>query len=445
MHAGGAAANGRFPVAQFLTIGPGERSSTFAVATTFGIVSSSDSGATWQFTCEEGVGYDPRTSWDNALAITSTNALVVGLPTGLTIAAKRSCSFIPPSNLPFVSALDLAVDPASGRLVAAVTTEVRATGVAMSDDNGATWRMGWTLADFFITNIDIAAGHPERVYVSGTLNTEGQNRLPTLFRSDDGGDSFVEVNRDFQESGYVYLTAIDPTNPDVVYVRGDLPTGRTRLLRSDDAGRSFTYLIETMNPMTGFALAPDGRQLWAGSPEAGSQNGIFRSNDGGRSWAQVASGYTTLCLRYHDGVLYMCAAGIADGFALGASLNGGESFTPKLMWSNLIGPEGCPATSPGRTECQAGWPELQSTLVPDAGCQVDAKACPTTTPPVIADAMAPERDGAAPPAALDASGRGCSCRLGAARGRADGESTVAGWALLFALAGRRRLSGRCQR
>ncbi len=435
-HGGGAAANGRFPVAQFLTVGPGDRSSTFALATTFGIVSSSDGGKTWQFTCEEGVGYDPRTSWDNALAITSTNALVVGLPTGLTIAPQRSCTFVPPPNLPFVSALDLAIEPGSGRLVAAVTTPVRATGVAISDDNGATWRMGWTLADFFIMNVDIAPGHPERVYVSGTLNTDGQNRLPTLFRSDDGGDTFVEMNGDFQDSGYVYLTAVDPTDPNVIYLRGDLPTNGTRLLRSDDAGKTFRSLIETANPMTGFAMAPDGRQLWVGSPEAGSQNGIFRSTDGGQNWTQVASGYTTFCLRYQAGILYMCAAGIADGFAVGASADGGKSFTPLLVWSDMIGPQGCPGTSPGRTQCEAGWPDLQSTLIPDAGCQFDGATCPTMKPPATDATPAQPDAGAAP--ALDASGGTCSCRLGAPGRRNSGSSLVAGLLIIGAGLARHR-------
>src|SRR3954467_10548772 len=91
--AGGAArANGRFPVAQFLTIGPAEESSTFALSTTFGLVTSFDGGSTWQLTCEEGLGFDQRTEWDLTTAITADNTLVMGLPDGAGYTRRPACS-----------------------------------------------------------------------------------------------------------------------------------------------------------------------------------------------------------------------------------------------------------------------------------------------------------------------------------------------------------------
>ena len=35
-------------------------------------------------------------------------------------------------------------------------------GVAISDDRGATWRLGFRRPDFYISTVDVAPGHPER-------------------------------------------------------------------------------------------------------------------------------------------------------------------------------------------------------------------------------------------------------------------------------------------
>jgi hypothetical protein len=412
---GVARANGRFPVALFLTVGPGDQSSTFALSTTFGLVTSFDGGRTWQYTCEEGIGYDPRSTWDMTMALTTSGALVLGLPDGVAVARQSVCTFERPAR-PFESTVDLSVDGAGERVVAAVTTQVRADGVALSDDGGATWRMGWTRPDFFISNVDIAPSDARRVYVSGLLDVGQPSRVPMVLRSEDRGQTFTDGARNFTDSAGVYLSGVDAANPDIVYLRSDhLRDGGTSLLRSTDGGRTFTTLIATPNPMTGVALAPDGR-VWVGSPGAGAQDGIFRSGDGGNTWQRVASGYTTLCLKYRNGILYMCAGGVSDGFALGCSTNGGETFSPMLVWDQLVGPGGCAPGSSGRELCQEAWNEVRPMIVPDGGAR------PAGSPCLLAPADAGPVDAAIPAdtAAFDASppgpsAQGCSCRMAPGR------------------------------
>ena len=62
----------------------------------------------------------------------------------------------------------------------------------------------------------------------------------------------------------------------------------------------------------------------------GSSNrreGILRSVREG-SFSRVAATVTTCCLRYHAGILYVCADEAEDGFLLGSSGDDGEHVDP---------------------------------------------------------------------------------------------------------------------
>jgi hypothetical protein len=135
---------------------------------------------------------------------------------------------------------------------------------------------------------------------------------------------------------------------------------------------------------------------------------------------------TPLCLRHRAGLLYLCADDRRDGFALGFSRDGGEHFSPLLSWKDLIGPEGCPAASPGRLLCEGDWPRLRATLAPQDAGAFDAVADgpADTSPPAET-----------PDAGTDAAGQpnkasdGCSCSV---TGGAEGGSAFLfmAWAAL---------------
>jgi photosystem II stability/assembly factor-like uncharacterized protein len=416
-------ANGRFPSALFLTFGTGERSRSMALATTFGVLTSGDGGKSWRFACEEAVGHRSSLRWDMSLALTSGGALVAGLPDGLSVAAQDHCGFVRPATAPEEPVVDLAVDGSGRRLAAALNVPGAPSGVALSDDGGLTWRMGWASAGLAVLTVDFAPGDSRRLYLSGYVDD-----VPAILRSDDGGASFTRTAAQFAGALSVYIAAVDANRADTLYLRSEVRPRGTTLLRSDDGGASFQELIRTPNWMTGAAFAPDGRTMWAGSPGGNPGDGVFRSTDRGETWRRMAGGYTTLCLRYHEGVLYMCADGAGDGFAVGCSLDGGETFAPVLTWAEVVGPDGCPAGSSGRTACQAAWPMLRATLVPDGGQRMPSPGCPAAAPdagaidfsrgaeaPVADAAVAPSDAGL--PADLagrrgDRAGGGCNCRLG---------------------------------
>jgi hypothetical protein len=352
-------ANGRYPAASNLVLVPGGADApsghplVMAIETTFGIVSSRDGGATWQLACEPAIGF--MTEWNAALVLAANGTAVTGLPDGLVTAPAPYCTFSRPNGAPEQGVLDLTVDALGRRMVAAAVSH----GFALSDDDGVTWRRIWGSDAFLVSTIDVAPGHPDRLYASGYLDTTS-----VLLRSDDGGTTFNETTRDFLGGTAPYIAAVSPIDPDLLYLRVDLTSGGTMLARSTDGGRSLHELVRTDNPMTGVAVTPDGQTLWAGSSGSGAHDGLFRSSDAGATWLRVNDRITPLCLRYHGTFLYACADDAGDGFGLGFSRDGGEHFSPLVTWSQLQGPEACPADSPGRTLCQGDWPQLRGTLVP---------------------------------------------------------------------------------
>ena len=396
-----AEANGRYPTARFMTFGPGATSTAIGLQTTFGYVFSGDAGKTWQLRCEEAIGFDPTETWDPPLVLTGNGGAVAGLPLGLSVAGASYCGFDQATSVPDEPILDLASDASGQKIVAATGPLSDPNGVWLSDDGGGTWRRGWSLANFLVLTVEVAPSNPQRMYASGLINSN----TGALFMSDDGGATFTEKTRAFGRGAFVYISAVDPRNPDVVYVRVDLEMG-TALSRSDDGGATFRELKRSGNRMTGFAISGDGKDLWVGSPGDLPDNGIHHSSDSGATWQPMSGGHVVLCLRHHDGILYMCTSPEdTEGVALACSSNAGSTFNPVLTWADLAGPETCPAGSPGRDLCAPTWDALRSRLIPDGGTPpAGPRGCPRTPTPDAAapDTAPPDAPAPAPTAAADA-------------------------------------------
>ncbi|MFO0605144.1 MAG: MYXO-CTERM sorting domain-containing protein [Polyangiales bacterium] len=370
---GVARANGRFPASGYVVVGPGPASSVIALRTTFGLVTSYDAGRHWGWTCEEAFrganGYDP------SLAVGFDGAVVATVPMGISIApaASGGCAWSGARGAPVRGVVDIAVD-ASGRVMFSATGPTGTDDtIYRSTDGGATWEARAMLPGLFTETVEVAPSDPSRVYVSGFL----RGGIPVLYRSDDGGGSVREVTRDFGRGGSAFISGVDPTNPDVVYVRSAVGFG-TILLRSTDGGATLREIGSTADIMAGFALSDDGTTVWMGS--SNRREGILRSVRGG-AFRRVAATVTTRCLRYHAGILYVCADEAEDGFLLGSSGDEGEHVDPLLSGRSLLGvSDRCDRSSPVSTTCNDLWPPVRMTLA-----AVDAGAIPT---PVFHDAAA---------------------------------------------------------
>ena len=420
-------ANGRFPRAQFLTVGPGRSDELFLLRTTFGLLASDDGGQRFRFFCEEAYqipdGYDPMAAW------TSDGTLLVGTPTGL-LTTRHLCDPSRRADFEGQDVIDLAGDATGRTTLAALQSRdaVPVMRVAWTDDGGGSWEVPREgIARELPLTVEVAPSDARRGYLTSTAWEGGAN---TFRRSDDGGRSWRATAARF--AGRPYVAGVDPTRPDTVYVRvelgltmdgGAVGGGGTAILRSDDAGETFREVGRTRGAMLGFAASDDGRHVWIGGP--GDDDGLQRSDDGGAFQRVAAVGVD--CLRWHAGALYACETlgGRMGTALLSRSRDLGATRAVMARVEDVLPPPTrCPQGSIVRGFCAERWPVVRGFVLGQA--RGDAG---------VMDASA------AMDAPGDAGGRGggdgCDCRT--RPGRRTGGAWW--WALGALWCRRRRLRG----
>ncbi|MFZ3340968.1 MAG: glycosyl hydrolase [Terriglobales bacterium] len=188
---------------------------------------------------------------------------------------------------------DMAMDPQDPGIVYAAMWDVRrepwnfrsggpGSGLFKSTDAGATWhelRKGLPEGDLGRIGVAVAPSNPKRMYAV----VEARNHT-ALFRSEDAGDSWTEVNNSFNISGRPFYFAriiVDPKDPDRVYKPGFFFTV------SEDAGKSFSSAIDTQGPDEG--VHGDFHTLWINpnNPDqmlVGTDGGVYQSLDQATHW-----------------------------------------------------------------------------------------------------------------------------------------------------------------
>lgn len=130
----------------------------------------------------------------------------------------------------------IAVDPQDPERVFAGTGE----GLFLSRDAGRTWEGEPTLRNKYVHGISFDPRDAQRVYVY--VAEAGS----PLYRSEDGGHSFVPIGAGLPENGPADCLSIHPVNPDVLFYGGEVGERRGRLFVSTDAGRSWQPLGEEL-------------------------------------------------------------------------------------------------------------------------------------------------------------------------------------------------------
>ena len=369
--------NGRAAGANQLVVGP---NSELTLRMTFGLLLADDAGK-WRWVCESAVGYGGIQ--DPAIGIMSDKTIIAGLFTGLSHSAVDRCSWtFVPGDLDNQVVSDVTVRKDDPKSAFAVTCTYDGGGGAnpqykvqlhSTSDNGASWKtIGTPLPrNAFVETLEVAPSRPSRLYVSAALVEAPLHGV--VYTTDDTGATWsaTDVNLLASDGGNVekalYIAAVDPADPDRVYARtgGD---GPTRLLVSENGGKTWAERIKLKGQMLGFALAPDGKRVYVGGP----QDGILVASTTDWQFTQTAT-IQVDCLTAHAMGLYACS-NEANGFVLGLSGDEGKTFKTLLHFADIQGPLAC-ATEAG-AQCSSEWPALRdrlgASLDPDAGSLSDA-------------------------------------------------------------------------
>ncbi len=230
------------------------------------------------------------------------------------------------------------------------------SGVYRSIDHGATWELVGLTNSGAIGRIAVDPTDPQHIFVAaaGDLFNPGGER--GVYESTDGGNNWTRVlTGDNDTTGAVDL-AIDPLNPNRVFAAlwdhrrepdlrryGGAGSG---LYRSTDGGSSWARLTNGL-PAAGAIIGRIGVALAASNPQRiyaivnqtnGLFEGFYRSDDGGGSWTKLAEDPTLAeaqaTFGWWFGRLWVDPLNQAHVFAAGVSLcesqNSGASFTGQI-------------------------------------------------------------------------------------------------------------------
>jgi photosystem II stability/assembly factor-like uncharacterized protein len=225
-------------------------------------------------------------------------------------------------------------------------------GVFRSTDYGRTWDPIFDdQPTGSIGALAVSLSNPEIIYAG---SGEGLHRPDLsvgdgIYKSTNGGTSWEHLGlRDGQQIAQI---AIDPTNPDRVFVAVSGhpygPNEERGIFRSTDGGKTFEKVlskdentggadvqINPAHPEIVYASLWESREgPWENAKWDGDNGGIFKSIDGGKTWKQLGGGLPVPMVQANISIApsapdhLFAAVGTRKGGALYRSDNGGETWT----------------------------------------------------------------------------------------------------------------------
>lgn len=398
--------NGRFPRAQRL-VQDASDPSRLAIYGTYGLLTTSDAGKTWQHVCEAATG--PFSGEAPLLEAFPQGKLVLSSETGLRGATVPACDWhtLLQPELPN-SVQDVTRDATDDEALWALLSEPDVkvgfrSALSRSNDAGATWSESALVPGDVLgqgVTIDTAPSRAERLYLSG-LDAQKNG---VLARSDDAGATWTAFKIPGTSADELpYLAAVDRRDENRIFMRTDALKDHQGQLEPDDAflfsadgGESFTRVLSRRAKLLGFALSPDGETILLGYGDPvlyaytvePDQVGLYRlrvadlmADPGGAAakLEQIFAGSVT-CLRWTEHGLYGCFAQAEQGFEAGRaddaefSLDSAKPFTP-LLDLKAVRPLSCATSSSAgacTTDPNVGWPFVCTKL--GAPCDAPAAA-----------------------------------------------------------------------
>ena len=423
-------ANGRYPYGNQLIVHP-HNPDLLLVRTTFGVLLSEDHGKVFHWICEPIIGF--TNGLDPGVGIFDDGSYAVAGYYGLAISRDNACSFPFAGALNDLYAIDIAVDQKDPKGAVVVTSpKVFGDGgqapvqFYQTTDNGNTWtKPGPDLEPGLgTTTLDVAPSDPNRVYIGGSfIDTDGLHGF--VLRSNDRGKTWgartvLGGSTEDTRVSTAYVSGVDPTDPNRIYVRAITPRQNDVLYVSSDGAATFQIAKTFKGSMYGFTIKPDGSKVAIGGASEGVH--VAPTPAAGSPYQfEQASTTPVDCLKWTTETLYGCGDNQQPGvFVVGKSDDEGKTWTPILNSVKDIASTltRCSADSPYNNACILDW-KRQSCLFDNPGA---LEYCAD-----VADAGA--GDGGENPSAPSSDG---SCDVHAGAGTLPKAATGIG-AILFAL------------
>ena len=439
--ASSARGNGALPATTQILLPP-SAPDTFIVGTNFGLVTSTDRGATWQWICEHGAGNLGSSYQLGAGPEQPVLALAVD---GIALTRSLGCTWSSALEEKDLLAVDYFPDPNDGNRLMVIAFLLAAPGgyalleVTLTENAKSTVRQLYAPPNGeVLRTVEIARSNPKVIYAT-VIAFEGTTRTARIARTEDGGITWT-LTSPAPAQPDLGILAIDPGNADTVYLRSITNNG-DRLMVSLDGGKTLRNALDPFLVMSSFVRLDNGhfvvgwRDLHRGF--------IYRSTDQAATFTRLPPTFQPLALAQRDGHLYATSDISTNKFALAVSDDEGETWTQTLALQDVSATAACPNAL---DLCSAVCDRLQPASIfnpqvcttaagaPDAGdrdAAAEANDDATGDSPVGRDedvpAAAPDAgaDGAAGPASKAG---GCSCAIIAGRTRRPDT-----WSLLIAV------------
>jgi hypothetical protein len=413
-----ARANGALP-ATIQVLLPPAAPGTIIVATTFGLITSADGGATWQWICEHDAG-DQGKAYQLAAppAVRVFSLATEGLVRSDDVGCGWSFVLERSTALPF----DYFPDPGNpDRVLAlALLRDGKGTSAIVELTVGATAGMhvlyGAPMGEE-VNTVELARANPRIAYA--TLRTQGGAVPARLARSDDAGATWAVATPSPSVVDFGII-AIDGADPETLWFRVPLDAG-DQLQVSRDGGKTLALALAPPGRIiSSFLRLPNGHLLVGWQDIDGGY--IDRSTDGGKTFTPLPTPLHPRAMAERDGKIYVATDAIADEYALAVSADEGTSWTKVMAFADVHAVATCagPGTPAGAI-CTATCGVLTKTKVfaagtcgtdtPDAAAPVDGPdaAMPDVTPGE--DASTGERT-PDPGSLTPGEGGGCTCQMG---------------------------------
>jgi len=358
-----AQANGAFPDAQSI-LTPVDRPAQIMLVTNFGVIMSTNAGATWLWSCEtEGNAFGMLYQ----LSPLPSMRLFTVADQGLAFSDNATCTWVTAGGaLVGQSVIDAYVDPGTADHVLAIGVASTIYSVYESRVGGMSFApaLFTAPASHTINSVEIARSDPMTIYLAMTSPTTA----PLLARSRDGGAHFDIKNLEPSlGKGLLRIIAIDPEDPERVLLRFNGANEQSIALTTDGGATATTPLVVNGN-FTSFVRLPSGTLLVGGMVDFAVVPGLYRSRDRGASFVRLPTPPSIRALSQRDGVVYAATDNFSDGYALGTSADEGDSWHALLRYDQVLAIMPC-LKSACQASCQT---QVDLGLWPQAVCTATA-------------------------------------------------------------------------